>query len=314
MVSPLVVVELQHLLAAWNDVKAENWSENTKKAYSSRWNKYYAFCKEYIFTPLPATVTMVCLYITHLMKTLSFVSIKNYISSLWVLHDYFGVSHVDPDSFLIKCTINGAKRVLGSATRQVDPLYPTDLLSIFYTLKMKKWSDFTFWCAIVVSYRCLLRASHVSTSPHTMRVKDVLFWEGGMDISIYSSKTIQFSERTQLIPIVSAPGSPLCPVEPMEIYIKKCGLKPDDHLFSYTYKSFSARLKMACSDAKLRGDYSTHSIRRGSATYLSSFLPLHEVKQYGDWRSLAVLLYISDNYRSRRNKDKLVADRLMDFV
>ena len=90
-------------------MKDQCWADNSKKAYKSRWKKYYDFCSEYSFTPIPADVTVVCLYITHLMDTLSFVSIKNYISSLWVLHDYMGVDHVQPDSFLVKATLNGAK-------------------------------------------------------------------------------------------------------------------------------------------------------------------------------------------------------------
>ena len=32
-----------------------------------------------------------CLYITHLSQTLSYVTIRNYVSSVWVLHDFEGV-------------------------------------------------------------------------------------------------------------------------------------------------------------------------------------------------------------------------------
>ena len=253
---------------------------------------------------------MVCLYITHLVKTVCFVTIKNYISSLWVLHDIMGMEHVDPEDFLIKCTITGAKRVLGSATRQVDPLTPQDLLKIYAVLKMDSWTDFTFWCALTLCYRCLLRVSHVTASPHTMRIKDIRFWRGGMDVWVHSSKTIQYRERSQRIPVTEAGASPLCPVIALRAYIKAAGLKQQDVVFSYTYKSFNAKLKDCIAKAGLKGDFASHSIRRGSASYLASFLPLHEVKRYGDWKSLAVLLYISDNYSSRRAKDALVARQL----
>ena len=159
-----------------------------------------------------------------------------------------------------------------------------------------------------------MRASHVTVSPHTMRRGDIKFWEGGMDVTVYSSKTIQYRERCQRIPVVAAVGSPLCPVEPLRIYINNSNIASGGHLFPYTYKSYTKKLKDICIKAKLRGDYSTHSVRRGSASYLSTFLPLHEVKCYGDWRSLAVLLYISDNYKTRRGKDVLVAKHLSKFV
>ena len=292
----------------WEDVKDHCWAENTVKAYKSRWKKYYTFCEEYRFTPLPATLTMMCLYVTYLMRTVCYVTIANYISSVWVLHDKLGYAHIDPDSFLFQATMKGAKRILGSETRQVDPLMPSDMSAIFNCLDMTKWCDFTFWTAMCLCYRCLLRVSHISVSPHTIRAKDVVFWKGGMDLSIHSSKTIQYKERVQRIPVWESVGSNLCPVRLLRNYIQQAGLKGDDMLFPYSYKRFSDRLTLACKQASLKGDFASHSLRRGAATYLASFLPLHTVKQYGDWKSWAVLLYVSDNYRARIGKDRVVSN------
>ena len=163
----------------WDVLREECWALNTRTAYKSRWNRYYGFCTDYGLVPLPASVTNMCLYITFLSKSVGYVTIKNYVSSVWVLHDHMGVPHVDPDNFLIKSTLQGAKRVLGSATRQVDPLSPGDLMCIHSSLDMNSWGDFVMWCAIVLCFRCLLRVSHVTSSPHTLRVKDVVFWGGG---------------------------------------------------------------------------------------------------------------------------------------
>ena len=291
----------------WEELKEQCWAPNSKTAYKSRWKRYYSFCGEFGFVPLPASVMTICLYITHLTKTVSFVTIKNYVSSVWVLHDCEGVSHVDPEHFQIKSTMAGAKRVLGNATRQVDPLLPADMLQLFKALDMRVWADFVFWCALILCYRCLLRVSHVAVSPHTLRVKDLYFWPGGMDVVVHSSKTIQYKERIQRIPVWEAPGSPLCPVTALRLYVERAGLGQESFLFDFTYRKMVTSLKQLCVKARLQGDYSTHSLRRGSATYLATFLPLHEVKRYGDWKSLAVLFYISDNYRLRRTKDELVA-------
>ena len=247
------------------------------------------------------------------MRTLCYVTVTNYVSSVWVLHDYHGVAHIDPETFLFQSTMKGAKRILGNATRQVDPLMPWDMVSIYRTLSMANWYDFQFWCAMCVCYRCLLRVSHVSTSPHTLLAKDVTFWKGGMDITVRSSKTIQFKERVQVIPILQSTGSLLCPVGLLRDYLANNGLSPSDTLFPYTYKTFSSRLHVSVKKAGLVGDFATHSLRRGSATYLATFLPLHEVKNYGDWKSWSVLLYISDNYQSRIRKDVEVAKRWREF-
>ena len=250
-----------------------------------------------------------CLYVTYLMRTVCYVTIANYVSSVWVLHDYNGIQHIDSDGYLFQATMKGAKRILGNATRQVDPLLPPDMLAIYKTLNMSSWSDFQFWCAVCVCYRCLLRVSHVALSPHTLRVKDIVFWLGGMDVVVHSSKTIQYKERVQRIPVLEARNSVLCPVRALRVYISNARLSPGDVLFPYTYREFSTRLHTACTKAGLRGDFSTHSLRRGAATFLASFLPLHEVRRYGDWRSWAVLLYISDSYKCRMTKDREVARR-----
>ena len=134
-----------------------------------------------------------------------------------------------------------------------------------------------------------------------------------MDVVVKSSKTIQYRERVQRVPVLESPGSMLCPVLRLRQYISNSGLSKESYLFPYTYNLFSTKLHKACTKAGLKGDYATHSLRRGSATFLASFLPLHEVRQYGDWKSWAVLLYISDNYVSRMSKDVEVARRWSDF-
>ena len=286
------------------------WSENTVKAYKSRWNRYNDFCDEFGLLALPASVETICLYLTQLMKKLCYITIVNYLSSVWVLHDYMGFKHVDPSTFLIQATLKGIKRLIGNEARQVDPLSPQDLHKIYDTLDMSDWSDFQFWVAVVLSYRCLLRVGHVTLSPHSLRVRDISFWKGGMDVSLHSSKTIQCKERVNRIPVVEAVNSVLCPVAALRIYLGRSGRGPDCHLFTYTYRTYSARLKKACAQAGLVGDFGSHSLRRGSATFLATFLPLHQVKAYGDWRSWSVLLYLADDYKSRKNKDWLVADML----
>ena len=162
-------------------------------------------------------------------------------------------------------------------------------------------------------YRCLLRVSHVVSSPHTLRAKDIKWTSEGVDISIRSSKTIQFKEKVIVVPVIESPGSALCPCGFLKQYMANARLDPDAPLFPYTYNAFAARFKRACREAGLVGNYTTHSLRRGAATFLASFLPLHVVKTYGDWASWAVLLYVSDNYKSRKGKDVLVADKLSKY-
>ena len=262
--------------------------------------------------PLPTTIETVCLYVTHLTRTVCYNTIVQYVSAVWSLHKYLGYAFPDPDNFLLQSTIKGAKRLLGVSTNPALPLTPGNMLSIYRNLDMTIKSDVKFWCALSLSFRCLLRVSHLTNSPHQLLVKDVVFHNQGMDIYMRSSKTIQYKERVNKIPVIKS-SSVLCPVNILRQYISSSKRGDGDPLFGYSYNRYNSRLKTACTDIGLKGHFSTHSVRRGSATYLSSFLPIHEVKTYGDWKSWAVLLYLADSYESRLDKDKLVAEELSVF-
>lgn len=286
------------------------WADNTIKTRRSQWKKYFKFCIEFGMEPLPASPETVCLFITYLARTCCYITIANYISGLWALHDFWGFKHVESSMFIIKATLMGAKRLLGCETVQAPPLSPEDMKKLWLQLDMNVFGDLQLWCAITLAYRCLLRVSHITTSPHNMKVKDVSFDSTGIDVTVRSSKTIQFKERVQLIPIIKADDTVLCPCEFLWRYIQWAKLAPSSNLFPYSYTRFSSLFKKLCSKAGLKGNYTTHSMRRGSATFLASFLPLHVVKAYGDWKSWSVLLYIADTYSSRKQKDVLVAQKL----
>ena len=236
------------------------------------------------------------------------------MSGVWSLHKYLGYEYPDPRMFLIISTLQGAKRLLGDAANPALPLEPADLILIYKCLDFSTLKDRAFWVALVLSFRCLLRVSHIVKSPHQLLVKDIVFNKEGMDVIMTSSKTIQFRERVNRIPIVAAPGSILCPVAVLKSYITATRRTDLDPLFGFTYNMYNDKLKSLCKLIGLEGHYSTHSVRRGSASYLATFMPIHDVKAYGDWKSWAVLLYLSDTYSSRKSKDKLVAQQLGVFT
>ena len=310
----IIVADKDSLRKEWSQVRALCWSDATIKARKSQWRRYLQFCDLYDVKTLPVDVEGICLYITHLTRTVSYVTIVNYVTGVWKLHDYLGYTRPDPTSFIISSTLRGAKRLLGAASNPALPLSPTNIGDILKTLDLTAAKDLVFWCALLLSFRCVLRVSHITHSPHQLLVKDIRFFEGGMDVTIRSSKTVQFRERTNVVPVLTSPNSILCPVSVLKNYMRLLHRKPTSPLFPLTYNIYSSKLKAACGKIGLVGHYSTHSVRRGAASYLATFLPLHDVKAYGDWRSWAVLLYLSDTYDSRKAKDRAVAERLAVFV
>ena len=308
------VVDLDLLRKDWGRVRSLCWADNTLKTRKSQWRRYFTFCLDHDLVPLPSTAEIVCLFVVHLTKTVSYVTITHYVSGLWALHKYMGYTHPEPSQFLIQSTIKGAKKLLGAATNPALPLSPANLVDIYKTLDLSLFVDLKFWTALVLSFRCLLRVGHIVSSPHQLRVSDIHFTPAGMDLFMYSSKTIQCRERVNRIPVVESVGSLLCPVRFLRLYLDASKRKSFNSLFSFSYSSYNSKLKLACKEIGLTGHYSTHSVRRGSASYLATFLPLHDVKSHGDWRSWAVLLYLSDTYDSRKQKDLAVSDHLSAFT
>lgn len=284
------------------------WSDNTWSSYHSRWKSFYKFCSDYNLNPVPASVETVCLYITDLSRRCVYNTIVVYVSAIWALHNHLGCPHFNTDNFLYRSTLMGAKRLLGKISVQKDPIMPVDLLEIKRVLNLLNPTDKMFWTALTLCYRLVLRVSHVTHSTHSLRVKDIVFWDGGMDVSIRSSKTVQFKDRVNTVPVVEAIDSPICPVKLLREYLS-IPREQEEELFPMSYGLYAALLKKCCNRAKLIGNYGTHSIRRGSANFLATFLPAHQVKQYGDWQSWCVLLYLSDSYKTRKEKDNLVANK-----
>ena len=201
-------------------MRSRCWADNTRRSRESQWRRYFAFCDEFSLPALPSSPETVGLYITFLARKCCYVTIINYISGLWALHDFWGIPHVDPSMFLIKSTLLGAKRLLGCESVQADPLSPEQMWRIWRVLDLLNFSDLQFWCCLCIMYRCLLRVSHVVASPHTMKVRDIKWTKEGMDVLIRSSKTIQFKERLVRVPVIKAEYSVLCPCKYLPVIWK----------------------------------------------------------------------------------------------
>lgn len=107
----------------------------------------------------------------------------------------------------------------------------------------------------------------------------------------------------------------------LKVYLKLCSVPINGPLFldiksgkALSYRKFSERLKTLVRLAEIPGRITCHNLRRGSTTYLSRLgLPLHDVKMYGDWKSLSVLLYLADDTETRLLKDYPIARNLSLF-
>lgn len=71
------------------------------------------------------------------------------------------------------------------------------------------------WAIVVFCAKVILLHRNI-TYPRS----DVQFTSDGILVTLRSSKTIQFTERTVTIPVIELPGSILCPVRWLRLYLK----------------------------------------------------------------------------------------------
>ena len=145
--------------------------------------------------------------------------------------------------------------------------------------------DICFWAACLVAFFSFFRKSNLLIPvPHQfdpskhLCVSDVRFSPTGAVLSVRWSKTIQFKQRTLLIPLLRMAGSPFCPSAALMLCINT--LSQCDNpmpLFSFpsergiqpiAYSMFITHLRLCLRKLGLDPSlYSGHSFRRGGASF-----------------------------------------------
>ena len=165
-------------------------------------------------------------------KSLSYVSLVNYLSAVWLLHKLYSYDTCQK-SFFVSQTLKGARRVLGNTQVQAPLLSPGNIKQIFSLLDMSSSFSLCFWCALLTCFRALLRKAHVTKSPMCLFKRLFIFHRWGVLLKVNYTKTIQCRERTLLIPVVSAKPS----IFDLRFYLKllfqKVGTLDNEEAFTY---------------------------------------------------------------------------------
>ena len=168
-------------------------------------------------------------------------------------------------------------------------------------------------------FRCLLRKAHVTVSDMHLTKSSFHFSPWGVLVYLDKTKTIQYGERTLRIPVCFSKGSIFCVASNI---FKRSAIAVSEMAFSYskggrlcrlTYSAFIAKLRNIC-DALGFPHFTSHSLHRGGATFLYSLgLSLVDIKGRGDWKSLAVLLYLTESLQDSVDKDFYVTKVLNSY-
>ena len=228
-------------------------------------------------------------------------------------------------------TLSGIRRALGDPEPHRPTLLLSDLHAMYLKVDLSSPDELCMWACITLAFRGLLRKSNLvpdsaKLQGHFLRRASVLTYEWGLEIQISSSKTIQYAQKTHRVPITLARGSPLCAVTWVRKHFSDVPHPdPDCPAFMLTgagspkpltYSKLLGYLKTLLLRANLESDrVGCHSLRRAGALYMYNLgLSLEDIRQCGDWSSMAALVYLTKPFRTRVSTDAFVSRALSSYA
>lgn len=295
-----------------NRLRIGSVSVQTFKTRQKHWECYLRFCKLYNLPPVPCNLEQAACYLSYLSLFMKYSSILTYFYGVVFFHKLLGFVPPSASHFYLKSILSGIYREPSAPPSRKDPFRPADLVKLQRCVDFSSELELLTWVGIIVLFRSLLRVSHLVVSPHVLKRGDVRFKSWGVLLRINSSKS-RSSRNPVYIPIVSSRNTKFCPVYWIRRLFSLFPKSLDSNLLSsrfcprLTYSCFWKRLKTLCNRAQLKGNFSTHSLRRGGASALASLgIPVSDIKIRGLWASDCVFSYLSPS----ENRKKLVDSKL----
>lgn len=252
----------------------------------------------------------------YLARSKALASIQQCLNVVRLVHMNLGYPNPVAGCHQLQTVLTGIKRVKGTAAAYKLPFNPSHLTAIKSHLNLTCVVDACFFAIITTCFFGLVRIGNVTVSNnnwHNCILRcDISFLKNGATLVIRASKTIQFKERLHKAVLPVFPSHPLCPVQAIKDVLDLAGpVPPSAPLFSYWNNGrlvmplasvFRRKLSVSLNfiDAGGKAEFSTHSLRRGGASWLLSVgVPVETIKVLGDWKSNAVFKYLlpSDSQR-----------------
>ena len=291
--------------------RKESVANSTKRNRVIQWRCYLSVCKKFNWRPIPCSVDQACMYVSYLADKMKLSSITTYYQAVVFMHTCQGLDPVTLANPILKATLKGIGNVEGGYEMGKDPLFPADLTAISKVVDKDSKLEMLVFAAMLFLFRTLLRVSHVVCSDHTVTRGDVKFNRKGFLLRVRSAKNLKSGGKCWYIPVLKSSDDRICPVTWLTNLLA-CGTKsPAETLFSIReipnlpYSVFARQLKVLVNRAGLKGDFASHSLRRGGASYMSSKgCSVSEVKDRGGWKSDCVYRYICPPLEQRVRVDR----------
>ena len=282
----------------------------------TQWKSFIIFCSHFDLIWLPTTSLVLSLYAQFLSRTFQAPSsIRNYISGIKTLHCLLELPTDIFHVLELRLAVRGISRLNPHCPKRASPITPAILHKIYSILDLSIPSHTVFWSLFLLAFFTLSRKSNLVTSGKKHSSKqvsrgDIQLGTNGLMVNFNWTKTIQFGQKVLQIPLVAMTGSKLCPVKaysnmvsmvpapngsPAFVLPSSVGVSP------VTYIQFQTFLRSCINQIGLSpSDYSSHSFRRGGATWaFKAKVPSELIKVQGDWLSSAYMVYLEFSTEQR---------------
>lgn len=314
--------------------RCNSYADSTAKTYSVHISSYLDFCNTLNIKPVPISQSDLGRYIAHLSRRLSFCSIRQYLNAVRIMHLEGGEKNPLENNWYINSILKGVKRVKGDVTKQKLPITLDILKGIFLNLNLNNQLDRTFWAACLVAFFSFFRKSNLLVESHIvfdparhLCASDVEFTPDGAIITVRWSKVIQFRQKILQVPLPRVPNSPFCPSTallqlaldnpppPVPVPLFRYTLGGASHV-PLTQHRFTDKLRCCLRALGIpSSDYSSHSFRRGGASYgLQCGLTSDLIKLQGDWSSNSYERYLQPSFELRKQVAKTLGKFAASFT
>ena len=271
----------------------------------------------------PATVQNLIWFMELNSLTSGYAHIKHLLRSVQYLHEATDTPF-PTTSFDIETTLQGLKRRLASKPKQALPVTPVELRKMFQKIDIKKTADLAHWCSHLTAFYGMFRKSNTVPPSsdydegRVLKRKHFLITDDKVLVFVDFSKVIQFNNRDYIIPIPKNDDPALDLHRHLLELFRRVDTSPESPAFSYskssfvTYSSFTTKLKKWLQEAGLNPDeYTGHSFRRGSATFLHRCGgTILQIKASGDWATDTFTRYLHLSIEEREEAQTLIAEAI----
>ena len=178
------------------------------KNLHSHLRSYLLFCLATGHPHLQFSIEHLCNFLAFLSRTVSYRSVRNYVSSLQIFYELHHIHvHLFHD-FCISLTLRGSKRLHGYSPQAKLPITPQILTRLHSTIDFSSTMGLLFWAACLLAFFTFFRkfnlflSSPSSFDPvRNLTRNDFQILPSFALINVNWTKTIQFDECSHSIPI-----------------------------------------------------------------------------------------------------------------